>query len=97
MPLIGARELSEQATQVLRRVREEGAEYVITYREAPIALLLPVDSKAVEQVMAGAVPEAAGGGWAVYAQVAERIRRAWPREHATQEVLDEVRHGERRG
>ena len=30
MPLIGARELRENTAEVLRRVREEGAEYIVT-------------------------------------------------------------------
>ena len=37
MPKIGIRELKEQATAVVRSVREEGAEYVITLRGEPVA------------------------------------------------------------
>ena len=48
MPLIGVRELREHTAEVLRRVREEKAEYVITYQGHPIALLLPVNTEAIE-------------------------------------------------
>jgi prevent-host-death family protein len=43
MPKIGIRELKEQATAVVRRVREEGTEYVITLRGEPVAVILPVE------------------------------------------------------
>ncbi len=43
MPKIGVRELKEQATAVVRSVREEGAEYVITLRGEPVAMILPIE------------------------------------------------------
>jgi len=91
MPLIGIRELRERATQVLRQVREEGTEYIITYQGRPIALLLPLDGEAVEQAMVKAARETAGGDWATYARVAEELRQAWPQERTAQNALDEVR------
>jgi prevent-host-death family protein len=91
MPLIGVRELREQATEVLRRVREEQAGYVITYQGHPIALLLPVDTEAVEEAMVEAGRQAAGGGWEAYARIAERLRRSWPAGLKTQEIMDEIR------
>src|SRR4051794_26783039 len=42
MAQIGVRELKNQATEILRAVREHGAEYIVTYRGAPVAYLLPV-------------------------------------------------------
>ena len=48
MPLIGVRELRERTAEVMRRVREEKTEYVITHQGRPTALLLPVDEGAVE-------------------------------------------------
>ena len=47
MAVIGARELREKTSQVLRRVREEKAEYIITCRGRPAALLLPTEAEAV--------------------------------------------------
>jgi prevent-host-death family protein len=46
MPKIGIRELKEQATAVVRHVREEGAEYVITLRGEPVAIILPIEQGA---------------------------------------------------
>ncbi len=44
MPTIGVRDLKNQATEILRVVREEGAEYIVTYHGHPVAMLLPVDA-----------------------------------------------------
>jgi len=41
MPLIGIRELRERTSEVIRRVREERAEYAVTYRGHPVALSVP--------------------------------------------------------
>ncbi len=89
--MIGVRELKEQATRILQRVREEKAEYIITYQGRPIAILMPVDAAQVEAAMVEAGRRAVSGGWAAYARLAEEIRRAWPQEHSAQTTLDEVR------
>ena len=42
MITVGIRELRQQASELIRMVREEGREVQITYRGTPVALLLPV-------------------------------------------------------
>lgn len=42
MPYVGIKELKNQATEILRLVREEGQEYVVTFHGRPIAVLLPL-------------------------------------------------------
>ena len=42
---IGVRELKNRATEILRQVRENRAEYVVTYYGRPVAVLLPVDER----------------------------------------------------
>lgn len=91
MAVIGVRELREQATRILQRVREEKAEYIITYQGRPIAILMPVDTAQVEAAMVEAGRRAVSGGWAAYARLAEEIRRSWPRDYSAQTALDEVR------
>ena len=91
MPLIGVRELGQQTAKVLRQVREKKAEYVITYQGRPIALLLPVDTEAVEATMVKASKRSVSGGWDTYARIAEQMRQAWPAGQETQKVLDEIR------
>jgi prevent-host-death family protein len=91
MPLIGVRELRERASEVLRRVREERVEYVITYQGQPVALLLPVNAETMEAVIVQAGKQGVAGGWETYARLAEQLRQAWPAEQGTQDTLDEIR------
>ena len=91
MPLIGVRELRERTTEVLRRVRQEKAEYVITYQGRPVALLLPVNAEAIEAAMVQTGKQSVVGGWETYARLVEQVRLAWPAEQGTQDILDEVR------
>lgn len=43
MPNVGVRDLKNRATEILRAVREERAEYVVTFHGRPVAMLLPLD------------------------------------------------------
>lgn len=43
MPEIGIRQLKNETSEILRAVREDKAEYVITYRGQPVAVLRPVE------------------------------------------------------
>lgn len=91
MAIIGVRELREEATRILQRVREEKAEYIITYQGRPIALLLPLDADRMEAMMMEAGKRALAGGWAAYARLANELRQAWPQDRSAQSALDEVR------
>ena len=48
--IIGIRELSNQTSQIVRLVREKGAEYVITRRGKPVAILRPLTDEDVQQL-----------------------------------------------
>lgn len=39
---VGVRELKERATEVMRRVRENGEEFEVTYRGQTVARIIPV-------------------------------------------------------
>ncbi|HID63109.1 MAG TPA: type II toxin-antitoxin system Phd/YefM family antitoxin, partial [Anaerolineae bacterium] len=54
MPLIGVRELRQRTSEVLRKVREERAEYIITYQGRPTAILLPLDADRIEAELVSA-------------------------------------------
>ncbi|MGQ9490678.1 MAG: type II toxin-antitoxin system Phd/YefM family antitoxin [Anaerolineae bacterium] len=43
MPQVGIRELKNDTSEIIRAVREERAEYVVTLRGRPVALIVPVD------------------------------------------------------
>ena len=49
MRQVGLRELRDRASKILREVREQKSEYVITHRGRPVALLIPIDQEALEQ------------------------------------------------
>jgi prevent-host-death family protein len=89
--LIGVRELREQTSEVIRRVREERAEYVVTYQGRPVAVILPVDTERAEEEIVQASKDAVLGNWERYERLAEEIRRAWPADLSTQDLIDAVR------
>lgn len=91
MPIIGVRELREQTSEVLRKVREERVEYIVTHQGRPVAMLLPVAVEAVERAMLQAGRDALVANWQTYEKLAESVREAWPRARTTQDVLDEMR------
>ena len=94
MALIGIRELRERASEVIRRVREEKAEYIITYQGQPVAVLLPVDTEAVETAMLQAGKLSSAAGWQAYQRLADALRKDWPADQSSQTVLDDVRDKE---
>jgi len=91
MTMIGVRELRQQTSELLRKLKEEKAEYIITYQGQPVALLLPLDTEAVEQAIVQVGKQGAARGWNVYAQAAERVRANWPASADTQTLLDDIR------
>jgi prevent-host-death family protein len=91
MSLIGVRELREQTSEVIRRVREDGAEYVVTYQGRPVAIILPLDAGRAEKEMVQASKKAVLGSWERYERLAEEIRRDWPANLSTQDVIDSIR------
>ena len=91
MPIIGVRELRQQTTEVLQKLREEQAEYIITYQNQPIAVLLPLNEGAVERAILDVGKQKAVQGWDAYTQIAETVRDRWPEATSTQDLIDEVR------
>jgi prevent-host-death family protein len=69
VPVIGVRELREHTSEVLRQVREENAEYVITHQGRPVALIMPVNPEAVEDAMVEASRANLVGGREAYARL----------------------------
>ena len=91
MSLIGVRELRQQTSEVIRRVREEGAEYVVTYQGRPVAIILPLDTERAEAEMVQAGKKAIPGNREQYEQILQEIRDTWPADLATQGLLDALR------
>lgn len=91
MPVIGVRELREHTADVLRQVREQQAEYVITYQGKPVAFLSPVDERAVEAAMVQASRAPAEDGWTAYMRLVEELRATWPADLSAQDLIDGIR------
>ena len=49
MPVVGIRELKIHASAIIRKVRDEGEEYVITFHGRPVGMLIPIDGSRVEE------------------------------------------------
>ncbi len=91
MPLIGVRELRQRTTEVLRQVREEKTEYIITHQGHPVALLLPVSSEEIEAAMVQAGKKAVGSNWETYARLSQTLQQNWPADVPTQSTLNDIR------
>lgn len=68
MPKVGVRELKNRTSEILRAVREEGVEYLITYQGRPVALLLPIDEEDLEDYVLARHPR--------FVELRERARQA---------------------
>ena len=58
MPYVGIKELKNQTTEILRGVREDGLEYVVTFHGRPVAVLLPISDEFMADEHARAVSNA---------------------------------------
>ena len=68
MEEIGVRQLKTHASEIVRRVREEQAQYTVTYRGKPVGVLMPVlaaDEPALEKE----------DGWQRLAKLRDRMAR----------------------
>ncbi len=84
MPEIGVRELKENASEVLRRVREEKATYRITYRGRVVAELAPTDTSDQEDDDWEKI-------WAEMDRLGQAISKKWPPGVSAVEAVREQR------
>ena len=77
MNYVGVRELKNDASEVIRAVREDHAEYVVTYRGRPVAVLRPVEPLLRDpgEILALAAGVLAGLDDADLAEVEAAVRR----------------------
>lgn len=92
MERVGVRELKNQATQIIRAVREDHAEYLVTVDGEPVAVLRPCNEADLRAERAA--------GWRRFIdrmqEVAERIGAQWQSEKGAVELLMEAREEEDR-
>jgi prevent-host-death family protein len=84
---IGVRELKNQATRILRAVREEMAEYVITLHGEPIAVLRPLTEDEIESLRLTMADHDLAG----MKDLAQEIAAAWTSPQSGVELISEQR------
>ncbi len=84
---IGVRELKNQASQIVRRVREEQAEYIVTVHGKPAAMLRPFTETDSDQLEQAEIEEAL----AQLEALAKEIGAEWQSEKSGLELLEEMR------
>lgn len=82
---VGVRELKAKAAELLRNVRESGAEYVITHHGKPVARIVPIRSP--EPVDPASLERLFDD----LDRLAEELGRAWPAGVGAVETVREVR------
>ena len=87
---IGVRELKNQTSSIVRQVREESAEYVITYRGLPVAVLRPID----EQEAADLKKQEAIESWHRLLALGKALSESKISEKSAVEILEEMREEE---
>lgn len=84
---IGVRELKNQTSRIVRTVREESVEYVITLQGKPVAILRPFtdedDQRLHQTELAKALAE--------MKSLAAEVAAAWQSPHSGVELIDEQR------
>lgn len=81
MPEIGIRELKAQASEIVRAVREERAEYIITHRGKPVAMIVPFEEAPEEK------PLAPGDWWARIEEIGRLMEEENPNAGSVVEQL----------
>lgn len=93
MPQVGIRKLKNDASEIIRAVREERAEYIVTYHGQPVAVILPVTESSrqvqAEQLVAASRPD--DDFWAQWDALGREIDAQWTSEKTGVELISEQR------
>jgi prevent-host-death family protein len=82
MVTVGVRELKQQASELIRMVRETGKEVQVTYHGEVVALLIPVKrTRKKDEAKA----------WAKLDNLAAEIEAGWPKGISASDAVSEVR------
>ncbi len=84
---IGVREFKNQASKIVRAVREEMAEYIITVHGEPVAMLRPLTQKDSDQLQREKIEDAL----ADLDSLAQEIAAGWTAEKSGTEILEGMR------
>lgn len=85
MITVGIRELKQQASELVRRVRESGSPIQITYHGKVVAMLVPAE--------AVTDPAEEAQAWTALDELAALIGQRWPNELSARQAIAEERRG----
>lgn len=86
MPEVGVRELKIRAAEIVRRVRERKARYIITYRGRPVATLAPVEGSPIPEPVGADV-----SAWHELERLGKAIGKGWRSRKTGPDLLSESR------
>jgi prevent-host-death family protein len=81
---VGIRELKEHASEILREVREQQAEFVVTHRGRVVARLVPAGQPTLSWTDVEAY-------FAEWDEIAAEIAEHWPDGVAAEDVMRDIR------
>ena len=84
---IGVRELKNHTSRVIRAVREEMSEYVVTLRGEPVAVLRPLTDQEAQRLRQAETDAAV----AEMKALAQEVAAAWRSEQSGVDLIDEQR------
>ena len=83
MKTIGIRELKQQASAIIRQVREDGEDFQVTYHGEPVALIIPLGPSSNS--------EEGDQTWAAIDHLAAEIGARWSESVSSVEAVAEGR------
>ena len=87
---IGIRELKNQVSGIVRRVREESAEYIITHHGTPVAIIRPIEPSELKRLN----QEEALETWRKMQQLGRQLAESRVSELSPVEILEQIREEE---
>lgn len=93
MPQVGIRELKNDTSEIIRAVREERAEYVVTLRGRPVAFIVPVGEGQAEAKTLRAAARARDNAafWGRMEALGAEIAAKWQSDRTGVELVEEQR------
>jgi prevent-host-death family protein len=93
MPQIGIRELKNDASEIIRAVREDRAEYVVTLRGRPVAVIMPLAEgwPEAEAERAAAAQRENAAFWDRMAALGAEIAEKWQSDKTAVALIEEQR------
>jgi prevent-host-death family protein len=87
---IGIRELKNQTSSIVRQVREESAEYIITHHGRPVAILRPINEEDIESLETQKAVES----WHKLLEIGRTLTENEPEAKSAVATLNEIREEE---